>query len=138
MKSSTETLIVALRVLARDIQSDDGIANAAIAEAADRLEEMSTLHGAETDRRATGQQTIEDIIPFSGGVSCTFLGKIINMGIKQFCTGDKNLTIPQVECIRRAAALIEVLLKDELQVTDGRERFMNENGLGAEDMERDV
>lgn len=42
-RSSTESLISALRVLARDIQSDDGIANAAIAEAADRLYELS-LH----------------------------------------------------------------------------------------------
>lgn len=40
MKSSTETLIAALRVLANDIQSQDGIANAAIAEAADRMEEL--------------------------------------------------------------------------------------------------
>lgn len=40
-RSSTETLIAALRVLARDIQSDDGVANAAIAEAADRLEELA-------------------------------------------------------------------------------------------------
>lgn len=39
-KSSTETLIAAMRVLARDIQSGDGVANAAIAEAADRLEEL--------------------------------------------------------------------------------------------------
>ena len=39
-KSSTETLIAAMRVLARDIQSGDGVANAAIAEAADRLEEQ--------------------------------------------------------------------------------------------------
>ncbi len=40
MTSHTETIIAALRVLARDIQSNDGIANAAIAEAADRLEEQ--------------------------------------------------------------------------------------------------
>lgn len=39
-KSSTETLIAAMRILARDIQSGDGVANAAIAEAADRLEEL--------------------------------------------------------------------------------------------------
>ena len=39
-KSSTETLIAAMRVLARDIQSGDGVANMAIAEAADRLEEL--------------------------------------------------------------------------------------------------
>ena len=38
MNSSTQTLIEALRILARDIESGDGIANACIAEAADRLE----------------------------------------------------------------------------------------------------
>lgn len=40
MKTDTETLVAAMRVLARDIQSEDGIANSAIAEAADRLEEL--------------------------------------------------------------------------------------------------
>ena len=40
MKTSTETLIAAMRILSQDIQSDDGVANTAIAEAADRLEEQ--------------------------------------------------------------------------------------------------
>lgn len=42
MTSKTDTLILikAMRRLADDIQSDDGVANAAIAEAADRLEEL--------------------------------------------------------------------------------------------------
>jgi len=40
MRSKTETIISALRVLANDIQSGDGVANAAIAEAADRMEEL--------------------------------------------------------------------------------------------------
>jgi len=40
-KTDTPTLIKAMRILARDIQSGDGVANAAIAEAADRLEEQS-------------------------------------------------------------------------------------------------
>jgi hypothetical protein len=39
-KSSTETLVAAMRILARDIQSGDGVANAAITEAADRLAEQ--------------------------------------------------------------------------------------------------
>ena len=39
-KSSDETLIAALRVLARDIVSDDGVANAAIGEAAGRIESL--------------------------------------------------------------------------------------------------
>ena len=40
MRTSTETLIKAMRILSSDIQSDDGVANAAIAEAAQRLEEQ--------------------------------------------------------------------------------------------------
>lgn len=43
MKTSTKTLAAALRILAAEIQSPDGIANAAIAEAAERLEEQETL-----------------------------------------------------------------------------------------------
>lgn len=40
-ESSTETIISAMRILARDIQSNDGVANGAIAEAAQRLEEQA-------------------------------------------------------------------------------------------------
>lgn len=40
-RSSTETLIAAMKILARDIQSDDGVANAAISEAANRLIELN-------------------------------------------------------------------------------------------------
>lgn len=41
MKTKDETLIKALHVLANDIQSEDGVANACIFEAALRLEELS-------------------------------------------------------------------------------------------------
>lgn len=44
MKSSTETLIGALRYLAEDIESTDGVANAAIFEAAERLEQLQREH----------------------------------------------------------------------------------------------
>ena len=40
MTSNTETLISALRQLSKDIYSEDGVANAAIAEAADRLSDL--------------------------------------------------------------------------------------------------
>ncbi len=40
MKTSTETLIAAMRILSQDIQSEDGIANAAVSEAAQRLAEQ--------------------------------------------------------------------------------------------------
>jgi hypothetical protein len=38
--SSSATLVSAMRILANDIQSDDGVANAAIREAADRIEQL--------------------------------------------------------------------------------------------------
>lgn len=62
-RSTTRTLIDVMRILAADIKSDDGVANAAIAEAADRLEEymvaslcqtFSALNDVETD--PTGRQ----------------------------------------------------------------------------------
>lgn len=42
-RSKTSTIISALRILAEDIQSEDGIANAAIREAAERMEELQRL-----------------------------------------------------------------------------------------------
>jgi hypothetical protein len=41
MKTTTQTLAAALRQLANDIESPDGVANAAILEAAERLEELA-------------------------------------------------------------------------------------------------
>ncbi len=40
MRTSTETLIAAMHILATEIQSDDGAANAAVAEAGERLAEQ--------------------------------------------------------------------------------------------------
>lgn len=39
--TSTETLIAALRILADEVESSDGVANMVLAEAANRLEEMT-------------------------------------------------------------------------------------------------
>lgn len=58
MRSSTTTLISALRILARDIRSVDGVVNVAIAEAADRLEEIERQNA---DRGLT-IVTIEEIV----------------------------------------------------------------------------
>ncbi len=41
MRTETTVLIDAMRILANEIESEDGVANAAIAEAADRLEELN-------------------------------------------------------------------------------------------------
>jgi hypothetical protein len=40
VRTSTETLIAAMHILATEIQSDDGAANAAVAEAGERLAEQ--------------------------------------------------------------------------------------------------
>jgi len=40
MKTKSKTLVKALRILSEDVQSDDGVANACIAEAANRIEEL--------------------------------------------------------------------------------------------------
>ena len=40
MRTSTETLIAAMHILAKEIQSEDGAANAAVAEAGERLAEQ--------------------------------------------------------------------------------------------------
>lgn len=42
-KTDTETLASAMRILAIEIESEDGIAKAAIAEAADRLDELAAI-----------------------------------------------------------------------------------------------
>lgn len=39
-KTSTPTLISALRILASEVESNDGVANMTIAEGADRIEEL--------------------------------------------------------------------------------------------------
>ena len=49
MKTNTQTLAAALRILAQEIESPDGVANAAIAEAAERLE---TIEADTLDREA--------------------------------------------------------------------------------------
>ena len=43
MKATTEQIVSALRVLSVDIQSEDGVANAVVTEAADRLTLMANL-----------------------------------------------------------------------------------------------
>lgn len=58
-KSSTETLIASMRILARDIESGDGVANAAISEAADRLEEQQARIAELEAQAAIGRRAVE-------------------------------------------------------------------------------
>jgi len=56
MRSSTETIIGAMKILLHDIYCEDGVATAAIAEAADRLEEIA----AENKKLKTELQEAKD------------------------------------------------------------------------------
>ena len=60
-KTDTKTLINAMRILARDIQSDDGVANGAISEAADRMEELQAQHRKDDDAYAKLWQMYGDL-----------------------------------------------------------------------------
>ena len=60
MNPKTQTLVSALRVLSVEIQSEDGVANAVVAEAADRLTLMANLvarHIEETKKDTQEMQT---------------------------------------------------------------------------------
>lgn len=59
MKSKTESIISALRVLARDIQTDDGVVNACLEEAAGRLE---GLHRELIEAIKERNKTVADLI----------------------------------------------------------------------------
>jgi hypothetical protein len=81
-RSSTDTLIKALRILGRDIQSADGVANAVMFEAADRLYELS-LH---SDSLMIIVKNMEDIKEHSDDLAnaltaCCTAMQAINMKI---------------------------------------------------------
>jgi hypothetical protein len=76
MRTDTPTLISAMRILAASVECDDGIANAAIAEAADRLEEMHAEKAAivaELERQ-------NEIMAQRADVSKTKLGQMFASG----------------------------------------------------------
>jgi hypothetical protein len=61
MRATTSTIFKAMRILAYDIQSDDGVATAAILEAADRLEEQENELNAAQKRIKRLNETLEDV-----------------------------------------------------------------------------
>lgn len=73
-RTDTKTLIKAARVLARDIHSEDGVANAALAEIADRLEEMEWIIFHYQGYARTAQMVIDDYLP-AGHLSAVELSK---------------------------------------------------------------
>lgn len=58
-QSDTDTIIAALDILARDIHSEDGTANAAIAEGAQRLRELAAeVEAARAQCAAVGRRQL--------------------------------------------------------------------------------
>ena len=85
-RTRTPILIAAMRLLAQEIQSEDGVANAAIAEAADRLEELAHIADGNSKliaaQRALGEslrsqliQTLIDSQTKALSIACAALGK---------------------------------------------------------------
>jgi uncharacterized protein (UPF0212 family) len=64
VRTSTETLIAAMRILSQDIQSEDGAANAAVAEAAERLAEQ---HMRITQLEQENDDMREDLLLWENG-----------------------------------------------------------------------
>jgi ribosomal protein L37E len=80
MRSSTETLVAAMRVLARDIESGDGVANAAISEAAERLEELHADHVPGVGKMVTDRQMAIDC------TKCVNRGRAIPGADESYCS----------------------------------------------------
>ncbi len=76
MRTNTETLAQALDILARDIESPDGVANAAIREAAERLREMRYE---ELEQAVVGWARARQIIQ-NGTATSQLLKAIAEMG----------------------------------------------------------
>lgn len=63
---------------------------------------------------------VDEVIPFRAGVNCLFFGKVLNLAGRQFKCGDKGLTVPELEAVRRATALIEAVMVGTVDLENGR------------------
>jgi ribulose 1,5-bisphosphate synthetase/thiazole synthase len=62
MRTNTKTLIEAMRVLSREIKSEDGVANLAIAEAAERIAELESRAIKREQQLLINHEKAEEII----------------------------------------------------------------------------
>ena len=74
-KTDTETLVKALRILAVEIQSGDGIAKAAIAEAAQRIDDLADL-AAEMAGMLAHDRALQD-----GCKACAMQRRLAELGV---------------------------------------------------------
>ena len=90
MKATTEQLVSALRVLSVEMHSEDGVANAVVAEAADRLTAMANLVARHVE------ETKDDIQQMAGAsdtlIKATAKIQSLRERIKQLEAGDTALT----------------------------------------------
>lgn len=70
MRTKTEILIKAMHILTENIQSDDGVANAAISEAAFRLEELNSLNKELVEVLELALRSHGVIKPTAKGIEC--------------------------------------------------------------------
>jgi len=75
-KTDTETLVKALRILAVEIQSGDGIAKAAIKEAAQRIDELAAI-----SLLLLKETSCEQSLP-SGCARCALSVRLSDIGIR--------------------------------------------------------
>lgn len=82
-RSKTQVITQALRVLAVEIQSFDGVANAAIREAADRLEELQ----AHAQRKCAWTRDVDDGDTYDGdcGIRWSFVDGGPSENRARFC-----------------------------------------------------
>ena len=75
-REKTATIAKAMRILAGDIQSDDGVANAACLEAAERLEELAEHEREDVKRMRTALRVICTWAQFDGALKPSAVYKL--------------------------------------------------------------
>lgn len=63
MKTPTTTIIKSLLILSRDIQSDDGVANAALREAAERMQDMFEMLKRRSSEESVEAELLKSVEP---------------------------------------------------------------------------
>lgn len=79
MRTDTKTLATAMRVLAAEIQSSDGVANAAIAEAAHRLDELDAEAAQQRHRAdvlAATVRELRDVVTHDVETKADFIARV--------------------------------------------------------------
>ena len=125
MNPKTQTLVSALRVLSVEIQSEDGVANAVVAEAADRLTLMANLlarHIEETKKDTQEMQTACETMNGATETIQRLKDRIKQLEEQLMDTKNKHsVLIADVVLNEDRAEQIKRLRKANLQLREGAE-----------------